>query len=135
MPGPSPLNARQKTQEQRSHGLHHAFRQRPNHTKIDEFDDGTIAWRALFDKDVARVWVCMEEALIEELVKVGLHRAIRHLQAVNACCLQCLTIVDLDAINPLQDQHTTRGKVIIRGWNVDSGTVTATKNVDIYTPL
>ena len=50
--------------------------------------------------------VCVEEARLKKLVEVGAHCAFGHLQAVNSYGIESSIIIDLDAIDPLENQHT-----------------------------
>src|SRR5947209_8124109 len=108
------------TEKHLSHRLFHAAGDRANHAKIDKFDDRTSARRSSFYKDVSWMRIGMEEALLKELVKIRLNRASSYLKAVNSLCLEPGIVVDFDAINPLEDQETTRGIFLIDPWNGDA---------------
>ena len=103
--------------------MFHAAGNRANHAKIDKFDDRNLAQCSWLDKDVAGVRIGMEEALLKELVKVRLNRAMGYFQAVHALCLEPGIVVDFDAIDPLQHQEATRAICLIHAGNVNGGVV------------
>ena len=48
----------------------------------------------------------MEEACLKKLVEVSAYGAFGHLEAVDPRCIESSIIVDLDAIDPLENQQT-----------------------------
>src|SRR6266699_4245016 len=95
-----------KCQERVFHEPLHIFCERPHHAEVDKGDDGSIAFRPFFDKNVAWMRVCVEEACFKKLVEVGAHGAFGHLQSVDSRHVESSIIMDLDAIDPLENQHT-----------------------------
>src|SRR5262249_45350445 len=60
-------------------------------------------------KDVAGMRVGVKEADLEHLLKVGAGQAARERVAVYTRCVQLLYVGDLDAIHPVECEHTPRG--------------------------
>src|SRR5207248_8319675 len=69
------------------------------------------------------MWIGVKEADLEELIEVRLDRAPGDFQSVDTGRFERRVVVYLDAVDPLQDQHSSRRVPFDHFWNKDIGLV------------
>ncbi len=94
-----------------------------DHAEVDKGDGGLGARRAGDDENIARVWIGVEEADLEELIEVGFDCAFRDFEPTDAGRLQLGVVVDLDAIHPFQHQDAPRGVAVDDARDQNAGSV------------
>src|SRR5215467_742921 len=60
---------------------------------------------------------------LKKLVKVGTHGASGHFHSIDSCRIESRIIIDLDAIDPLEDQHAPCDVFVIDTRNVNQGII------------